>query len=94
MFRVLAALLLVGTTIFALNNPEPVVLRFLTWGVYTTVALAMLGSALFGGLLIWLSTMATQRRLRAQVRDLQTRLRTVEAPPAASSTAAPTSPPR
>jgi uncharacterized integral membrane protein len=93
MFRVLAALLLVGTTIFALSNPDRILLRFLAWGVETTVALAVLGSALLGGFMIWLATMAGQRRLRAQVRDLQGRLRAAEAPPTTASPAAPTSSP-
>jgi uncharacterized integral membrane protein len=78
-FTFFALLLLVGVTVFALYNPEPVMLRFLVWQVQTTVALAVVGGAVVGGALVFLSSLLGQQHLRARVRDLQARVRELEA---------------
>ncbi len=78
-FTLFALLLLVGVTVFALYNPEPVVLRFLVWQVQTTVALAVVGGAVIGGLLVFVSSLLGQQHLRARVRELQARVRELEA---------------
>lgn len=77
-FTFVALLLLVGVTVFALYNPQPVVLRFLVWQVQTTVALAVVGGAVVGGVLVFISSLLGQQHLRARVRDLQARVRELE----------------
>jgi len=78
-FSVFALVLLVGVTIFALSNPTIVALRFLTWQTQVSLSLAVMGGAVLGGLLVFASGLIGQQRLRARVRDLQTRLREAEA---------------
>ncbi|MDR7487045.1 MAG: lipopolysaccharide assembly protein LapA domain-containing protein [Armatimonadota bacterium] len=78
-FTLFALILLVGVTVFALYNPEPVVLRFLVWRAQTTVALAVVGGAVVGGVLVFISSLLGQQHLRARVRDLQARVRELEA---------------
>jgi uncharacterized integral membrane protein len=94
MFRFLALLVLVVATAFSLNNPDPVAVRFLMWRFETTLALAVLGGAVLGGFLVFSSNMLAQQRLRAQVRELQARVRALESSPAPSGPGASTSPPR
>ncbi len=91
MFRIFALLVLVVATAFSLNNPDLVMVRFLAWRFETTLALAVLGGAVLGGFMIFASGMAAQRRLRAQVRELQVRVRTLESSPAGPGAGTPTS---
>ncbi len=83
-FSLFALLLLVAATVFALSNPAPVVLRFLMWQIEISLALAVIGGAVLGGLLVFVSSLIGQQHLRARVRDLQARLREVEAKTAES----------
>jgi len=78
-FSLFALLLLVAATVFALSNPALVVLRFLTWQLEISLALAVIGGAVLGGLLVFVSSLIGQQHLRARVRDLQARLRDAEA---------------
>jgi uncharacterized integral membrane protein len=91
-FALLALLLLVVATIFSLSNPSVVVLRFLVWQTEISIALAVIGGAVLGGLLVFISGLIGQQHLRARVRDLQARLREAEAKVAATE-GAPKSPP-
>ena len=77
-FGIFALLLLLATTVFALYNPTPVVVRFLAWEVQTSLALAVIGGVVLGGFLVFTSSVAGQRHLRARLRDLQARLRDAE----------------
>ncbi len=77
-FTVFALLLFAAVAVFALANPSAVVLNFAIWEVRTTLALAVIGAAVVGGLLVLVSGFAGQRRLRARVRELQARLRELE----------------
>jgi len=78
-FSVFALVLLVGVTIFALSNPTIVPLRFVMWQTQVPLSLAVMGGAVLGGLLVFVSGLIGQQRLRARVRDLQARLREAEA---------------
>ncbi len=77
-FEIFALLLLLATTVFALYNPTPVAVRFLAWEVRTSLALAVIGGVVLGGFLVFASSLAGQRHLRARLRDVQARLRDVE----------------
>ncbi|MDR7520904.1 MAG: LapA family protein [Armatimonadota bacterium] len=78
-FALFVLLLLAAATAFALGNPGAVTLRFLVWQFETTVALAVLGAAVIGGLLVFVSSALGQRHLRARLRETQARLRALEA---------------
>jgi uncharacterized integral membrane protein len=78
-FALFALVLLGLVTVFALSNPAPVVLRFLSWQVETTLALAVIGGAVTGGFLVFASGVLGQRQVRARLRELQARVRELEA---------------
>ncbi len=78
-FTVFALLLLVAVTLFALANPMPVPIRFLAWRAETTLALAVIGAAVIGGLLVFISSVVGQQHLRARLREAQAHLRDLEA---------------
>jgi putative membrane protein len=78
-FSLFALLLLVVVTAFALMNPVPVTVRFLAWQAQTTLALAVIGAAVFGGFLVLVSSVLGQRHLRARLREAQARARELEA---------------
>jgi uncharacterized integral membrane protein len=78
-FGLFALVLLVAVTAFALTNPTPVTVRFLVWQAETTLALAVIGAAVAGGLLVLMSSMLGQRQLRARLRETQARVRDLEA---------------
>ncbi len=90
-FSLFALVLLVAVTIFALSNPSVVALRFLMWQVQVSLSLAVMGGAVLGGLLVFVSGLMGQQRLRARVHDLQARLREAEA--RTSGSGGPTPPP-
>lgn len=79
LFTIVALLLLVVVTLFALGNPQLVTLRFLVWQVETTLALATISAAVLGGLLVFVSSALGQRHLRAMLRETQGRVRDLEA---------------
>lgn len=83
-FGLFALLLLAAVTAFALTNPAPVTLRFLVWQVQTTLALAVVGGAVIGGLLVLISSTVSQRGLRARLRQSEARVRDLEARQAAA----------
>jgi hypothetical protein len=51
----------------------------LTWQLEISLALAVIGGAVLGGLLVFVSSLIGQQHLRVRVRDLQARLRDAEA---------------
>ncbi|MDQ7857323.1 MAG: LapA family protein [Armatimonadota bacterium] len=78
-FALFALVLLGLVTVFALSNPAPVVLRFLSWQVETTLALAVIGGAVIGGVLVFVSGVLGQQQVRARLRESQARVRELEA---------------
>jgi uncharacterized integral membrane protein len=78
-FTLFALLLLVVVTVFALANPAPIALRFLMWQAETTLAIAIIGAAVIGGFLVFVSSVFGQQHLRTRLRDAQTRVRELEA---------------
>lgn len=70
-----AVLLLVAATIFALQNPVPVALKFVAWSFGTTLALAIIGAAVAGGLVVYIASLFSQGELRARLRAAEVRLR-------------------
>ena len=71
----LAVLLLAAATIFALQNPATVTLRFVTWSLTTTLALAIVGAAVLGGLIVYIASLFSHGELRARLRSAEARLR-------------------
>lgn len=78
-FTLFALVLLLAVTVFALSNPVVVPLRFLTWQTDVTLAVALIGAAVVGGALVFVSSVFGQQHLRARIRDLQARVRDLEA---------------
>jgi uncharacterized integral membrane protein len=78
-FTVFALLLLVAVTLFALANPLQVTVRFLMWQIEATLALAVIGAAVLGGFLVFISSVIGQQHLRARLREVQARVRELEA---------------
>jgi uncharacterized integral membrane protein len=78
-FTLFGLVLLVLVMLFALANPGTVLVRFLVWQYQTTVALAVIGAAVLGGLLVFVSNALGQRGQRARLRQLQARVRELEA---------------
>jgi uncharacterized integral membrane protein len=84
-FTLFALILLAVVTLFALANPTDVTVRFLAWQLNTTLALAVIGAAIVGGFLVFVSNVLGQQHLRARIRELQTRVRELEARQPASA---------
>ncbi len=81
-FNLFVLVLLAAVTVFALANPSPITIRFLAWEAQTTVAAAVMGAAIAGGLLVLVSCFAGQMRSRARIRELQAMVHALEARPA------------
>jgi uncharacterized integral membrane protein len=77
-FTIFALILFAAVAIFSLSNPDLVTVRFLAWHLQTSLALAVVGAGIVGGLLVLLSSVVGQQQMRARLRDLQTRLRELE----------------
>ncbi|MGH2453977.1 MAG: lipopolysaccharide assembly protein LapA domain-containing protein [bacterium] len=71
---IVALLLLAAVTIFALNNPAPVNVRFLRWQWATTLALAMIAAALAGAVVVYVASLAAHQGLKARLRTAESRL--------------------
>ena len=88
----LAVLLLAAATIFALQNPAAVTLKFVRWSLTTTLALAVIGAAVLGGLAVYVASLFSQGALRARLRAAEARLREWEREGAARGEPSGTSP--
>ena len=88
----LAVLLLVAATIFALQNPAAVTLKFVRWSLTTTLALAVIGAAVLGGFAVYVASLFSHGALRARLRAAEARLREGEQERAARGEPAGTSP--
>jgi len=76
----LMALLGVAATIFAVQNPDPVAVRFLAWQTVTLpLSLVILLSAFVGIVFAAVSGFASQFRLRMRIRELERKLAQVAA---------------
>jgi len=71
----IGVLLLVIATVFSLQNTAAVTLVFLGWRLPTTLALAVIGAALAGGVIVYLASLVTIGELRARLRAAESRLR-------------------
>ena len=78
-FAIFALILFAAVTVFSLSNPDLVMVRFLAWHLQTSLALAVVGAGIVGGLLVLISSTVGQQQLRARLRELQSRLRELEA---------------
>jgi uncharacterized integral membrane protein len=59
---ILGILLLLGVAVFALQNPDPVTLRFLSWQVQSSVAILTFGAATTGALTAALLALGSRLR--------------------------------
>ena len=64
---ILGSLLVVAVAVFALQNPDPVTLRFLGWRIQSSVAILTLGATATGAVIAGLLSLAS--RLRRWQRD-------------------------
>lgn len=72
---VAVAILGLAATLFAVQNPDPVSVRFLAWrSIALPLSLVILLSAAVGMILTAVSGFAQQRTLRRRIRLLETRL--------------------
>ncbi len=88
----LGLLLLVAAAIFALQNPSSVTLRFVVWSLPTTLAVAVIGAAVLGGLIVYVASLFSQGALRGRLRAAEARLREWERERATSGEASGSSP--
>lgn len=59
---ILLTLLLIAVAVFALQNPDPVRLRFLTWEIQSSVAIVALGATTVGAVIAGLLALAGRLR--------------------------------
>jgi len=59
---ILFALLVLAVAVFALQNPDPVTLRFLAWQIQSSVAILTLGATAAGALIAGLLGLASRLR--------------------------------
>lgn len=71
----LGVLLLAAATIFALQNPATVTLRFVVWSLPTTLALGIIGAVVLGGLIVYIASLFSHGELRARLRSAEARER-------------------
>jgi uncharacterized integral membrane protein len=87
-------LLLLVVTAFALSNRAPVTVSFWQWPIYTgPLAIVIVGAAVIGALLTYLSSVTHHVRQSQHIRSLQDTARAQEARPAAPTQASPTQAP-
>lgn len=75
----LGSLLLLVIAIFAYQNPQAVVLRFLTWEMPSmSLVLLIFFSTAMGAMMTLLFSLAKQIKLGIQIRDLQNKVKHLE----------------
>jgi uncharacterized integral membrane protein len=77
---VLVAVLGAAIAIFAIQNLDPVVIRFLVWKTESALSLVLLLSILAGAVLTSLCGLIPHWRLRSRIRQLENRLAQHAAP--------------
>jgi uncharacterized integral membrane protein len=74
----LGIILLIIVGVFVVENRVPVTVEFLAWRYDTGLGLAMLAAFVLGAFIIYVSGVATQAKLRAQLRNAEARLKETE----------------
>lgn len=75
---IVGVILLLGITVFVLENRTPITVEFLAWRYDTQLGLALVAAAVAGAIIIYFSGLLKQRELRAQARAAEARLRDIE----------------
>lgn len=75
---IVGVILLLGITVFVMENRSPVTIEFLAWRYDTQLGLALVAAAVIGAIVIYLSGLLRQRDLRSQARVAEARLRDLE----------------
>ncbi|MBN2467490.1 MAG: LapA family protein [Deltaproteobacteria bacterium] len=70
--------LILGVTIFALQNGMPLEVKFIVWGFHTSLIAVILGSALVGVLIMAVISMPGLVKERFRAKKLQKRVRELE----------------
>ena len=85
---VLIAAAAIAVAIFALQNPDQVTIRFLAWQIeHAPLAAVILVSGAAGAIIVSLIGFVQRWRLRSKIRQLETRVRSLEvARPAVNTT--------
>jgi uncharacterized integral membrane protein len=82
--------LLLAVTAFALSNQAPVTVSFWQWRIYNgPLAIVIIGAAVIGALLTYISSVSHHLRQSQQIRSLQDSARAQEARPAAPAQTSP-----
>jgi uncharacterized integral membrane protein len=77
---VLIAAAAIAVAIFALQNPDQVTIRFLAWQIERApLAAVILVSGAAGAIIVSLIGFVQRWRLRSKIRQLETRVRSLEA---------------
>ena len=77
---VLIAAAAIAVAIFALQNPDQVTIRFLAWQIESApLAAVILVSGAAGAIIVSLIGFVQRWRLRSKIRQLETRVRSLEA---------------
>ncbi|MEK6529320.1 MAG: LapA family protein [candidate division NC10 bacterium] len=77
---VLIAAAAIAVAIFALQNPDQVTIRFLAWQIERApLAAVILVSGAAGAIIVSLIGLVQRWRLRSKIRQLETRVRSLEA---------------
>jgi len=78
---VLIAAAAIAVAIFALQNPDQVTIRFLAWQIERApLAAVILISGVAGAIIVSLIGLVQRWRLRSRIRQLEARVRSLEAP--------------
>ncbi len=72
---IVVILILVGITIFALQNQTQVTIQFLRWHSETQLGLAMIAAAVAGAIVMFIPGFFRNRELHIQLKGVETRLR-------------------
>ncbi|MGH2348902.1 MAG: LapA family protein [bacterium] len=75
---IIGVILLVLVAVFALENRDPVTIKFLGWQYYTVLSYAMIAPLMIGAFILYVAGLFRHRELRAQIRDAELRLREAE----------------
>lgn len=70
-YLVLALLFALAVAVFSINNPTPVPIRFLFWTYQAPLVIVILGSAVFGAIIVFLLGISKQYGLVRKVRLLE-----------------------
>ncbi len=75
---VVGVILLLAVTFLVVQNQDAVTVRFFFWQVQTQLGLALIGAAVVGAFIMYISAVIKHRELRGQIRGVEARLREAE----------------